>query len=366
MRRGLWALPVVGYSLSGGGATDSVELARQLGMYGPPADYDRSSAPGRRFCGTIPEMTTMEFWNEPWIFGWTWAATPGEYRRLQKQFCQMALKLNPRYRIVAGNSTMFVADNIEPDPACWRGLLQGISHHPYARSTGEASYRPGDHLRSIDETVVMARRMKLPFAYLTEGGTEYRQYATPEGQQLQKQFEAADGELRKLNAAGQQSGPRWKELQAKVQQIRQRLAVLPDPSNNNHNAAKVVQYYVKSALAGVFQGNAQWQIGYGPGWTRSNTTFAVMTQFLEDRPPLADVWPAKELIWGGIFANPHFMTDAVRQLPRAAELSARWQVPTPNDRADDKSKVAVLWSLTGTSNDQLDGQGTLTIADRRA
>jgi hypothetical protein len=210
----------------------------------------------------------------------------------------------------------------------------------------------------------MARRMKLPFAYLTEGGTEYRQYATPEGQQLQKQFEAADGELRKLNAAGQQSGPRWKELQAKVQQIRQRLAVLPDPSNNNHNAAKVVQYYVKSALAGVFQGNAQWQIGYGPGWTRSNTTFAVMTQFLEDRPPLADVWPAHELIWGGIFANPRFITDAVRQLPRAAELSARWQVATPNDRADDKTKVAVLWSLTGTSNDQLDGQGTLTIADR--
>jgi hypothetical protein len=130
MARGLWALPVVGYSLSGGGATDSVELARQLGMYGPPADYQRFIRTWEAILRHYPELTTMEFWNEPWIFGWTWAATPGEYRRLQKQFCQMALKLNPRYRIVAGNSTMFVADNIEPDPACWRGLLQGISHHP--------------------------------------------------------------------------------------------------------------------------------------------------------------------------------------------------------------------------------------------
>ena len=362
--RGLWALPIAGYSLSAAGATDSVELARQLGMYGPPADYERFVRTWQSILRHYPELTTMEFWNEPWIFGWTWAAMPGEYRRLQKQFCQMVLKINPHYRIVAGNSTMFVADNVEPDPACWRGLLQGISHHPYARSTGEASYRPGDHLRTIDETVLMARRMKLPLAYLTEGGTEYREYATREGRQLQKHLEAADAELRKLNAAGQQNGPRSKELQTKVQQIRQRLAVLPDPSNNNHNAAKVVQYYVKSALAGVFQGNAQWQIGYGPGWTRSNTTFAVMTDFLEDRPPLADIWPAHELICGGIFASPRFATDEVRQLPRAAELSARWQVAIPNDRADDKTKVAVLWSLTGASNDQLDSQGTLTIADR--
>jgi len=361
---GLWALPVVGYSLSGGGTTDSLPLARQLGMYGPPGDYERFVRTWEAILHHYPELTTVEFWNEPWIFGWTWAAIPGEYRRLQQQFCQMALKLNPHYRIVAGNSTMFVADNIEQASACWRGLLQGISHHPYARSTGEASYRPGDHLRTIDETVLIARRMKLPFAYLTEGGTEYRQYATNEGRQLQEQLEAVNVEMRKLSATGQQNSPQRTAFQAKAQQIQRRLAVLPDPSNNNCNAAKVVQYYVKSALAGLFQGNAQWQIGYGPGWTRSNTTFAVMTHFLEDRPPLADVWPAHELISGGIFANSRFVTDEVRQLPRAAELASRWQVATPNDRADDKTKVAVLWSLTGMSNDQLDSQGTLTLADR--
>jgi len=363
--RGLWALPVAGYALSGANAVDSSELAQQLGMYGPPADYDRFIRTWEVILRHYPELTTMEFWNEPWIFGWTWAATPGDYRRFQKQFCEMALKVNPHYRIVAGNSTMFVADNIEPDPACWRGLLQGISHHPYARSSGEASYRPGDHLRTIDETLLIARRMKLPRAYLTEGGTEYRHYAGPEGRQWQKEVDAANAEMRKLIVAGQQTGPQWKELQAKVGEIRQRLATLPDPANNNQDAAKVVQYYVKSALAGLFQGNAQWQIGYGPGWTRPNTTFAVMTHFLEDRPPLADIWPAHELIEGGIFANPRFVTDAVRQLPRAAELSARWQVPIPNDRADDKAKVAVLWSLTGASNGQLDTKGTLTLADGR-
>ena len=135
-----------------GGAVDSTPLAQQLGMYGPPADYDRFVNTWAAILRHYPELTTSEFWNEPWIFGWSWAAPPADYRRLQKQFCEMALEVNPHYRIVAGNSTMFAADNIEPDPACWQGLLAGISHHPYCRSTGEASYRAGDHFRSIDET----------------------------------------------------------------------------------------------------------------------------------------------------------------------------------------------------------------------
>jgi len=79
---------------------------------------------------------------------------------------------------------------------------------------------------------------------------------------------------------------------------------------------------------------------------------------------VADLWPAHELIWGGVFANPRFVTDEVRKLPRAAELSARWAVPVPNDRADDRTKVAVVWSLTGESNDRLDAQGTLTLDAR--
>ena len=131
--RGLWILPIAGYSFEG----DCCRLAEQLGMYGPPGDYDRFVNTWADILRHYPELTTIEFWNEPWIFGWNLAGTPDDYRRLQKQFCEMALKINPHYRILAGNSTMFVTDNIEPDPACWQGLLQGISHHPYARSTGE-------------------------------------------------------------------------------------------------------------------------------------------------------------------------------------------------------------------------------------
>ena len=362
---GMCVLPLIGYSLAGAGATDRCQLAEQLGMWGPPADYERFVNTWGTILRHYPEITTLELWNEPWIFGWTWGGTPAEYRRLQKQVCQVALKINPNYRIVAGSSTMFTADNIEPDPACWQGLLQGIAHHPYARSTGEASYRPGDQTRSIDETTVMARRMKLPYAYLTEGGTEYRAPANPAAGEIQKALDAAGNELRALHIRQQTASPRFAELQKQIQQLRQRLAEFPLPSNNNENAVKVVQYYVKAALAGLFQGNAQWEIGYGPGWTRANTTFAVMTHFLEDRPPLADLWPANELIWGGVFANPSFVTGEVRALPRAGELSARSQVPVPNDRADDKTKVAVVWSLTGVSNEQLDRQGTLTIADAR-
>ena len=134
------------------------------------------------------------------------------------------------------------------------------------------------------------------------------------------------------------------------------------PFNNLENASKIVQYYVTTALAGAYMGNAQWNIGYGPDWTRSNTAFAVMTHFLEDRVPLADIWPQEELLWGGIFANPRFATDAVKTLPRASELTARWNVEA-RERASDATKVAVIWSLTGLSNTQLDQQGELVISD---
>jgi len=60
-------------------------------------------------------------------------------------------------------------------------------------------------------------------------------------------------------------------------QLQRQLAAFPDPRNNNENASKIVQYYVKSLLAGLYQGNAQWHIGYGPGWTRANVALAAMT-----------------------------------------------------------------------------------------
>ena len=68
------------------------------------------------------------------------------------------------------------------------------------------------------------------------------------------------------------------------------------------------------------------------------------------------------MIWGGIFANPKFVTSEVKALPRAKEISVRWGVEIPKERQDDKTKVAIIWSVTGPSNTKLDTDGTLTIA----
>jgi len=312
----LWILPIAGYSLTGAGKFDRTNLAEKLGMYGPPGDEQRFINTWETILQRYPEITAYEFWNEPWIFEWSWAGTPRDYRRLQKDWCTMALRVNPHCDIVAGNSAMFVRDNIQPYPECWRDLIGGVTHHPYTRSVAEANFRAGDNLRSIDDIVLTARQMGLPHAFLTEGGTAY-----------------------------QSAGPTEEK----------------SPFNNLENASKIVQYYVTTALAGAYMGNAQWNIGYGPDWTCSNTAFAVMTHFLEDRAPLADIWPQEELLWGGVFANPRFATDAVKGLPRATELTARWTVE--GERVSDATKVAVIWSLTGLSNTQLDQHGELEISD---
>lgn len=313
----LWALPVVGYSLAGAGTMDRTPLAAKLGMYGPPGDQKRFISTWESILRRYPEITTYEFWNEPWIFEWTWAGTPADYRRLQKDWCSMALKVNPQNAILAGNSTMFIRDNIEPYPESWRGLLSGVTHHPYTRSVDEGSWRCGDNQRSIDDSVLTAHQMGLARAFLTEGGTNYP------------------------------SGHPWDK----------------EKFNNLENASKIVQYYVTAALCGAFMGDAQWGIGYGPDWTRSNTSFAVMTHFLEDRVPLVDTWPKEELLWGAIFAEARFATEPVKALPRASELQARWQVEVPLERLNDPTKVAVLWSLTGRSKTEPDRGGELVISD---
>jgi hypothetical protein len=314
----LWVLPIVGYSLAGAGNTDCTLLAKQAGMYGPPGDVRRFISTWSTILRHYSEIRTYEFWNEPWIFGWTWASTAVQYRQLQKAWCANALQLNPNYLIVAGSSTMFVRDNIQPYPECWRGLLGGLTHHPYTRSVAEQSFRGGDNLRSIDDCVLTAHQMGLARVFLTEGGTNYQ----PAGSKKEdKAF------------------------------------------NNLENASKIVQYYVTAALSGAFMGNAQWNIGYGPDWTRSNTAFAVMTHFLEDRVPLVDIWPREELLWGGIFANAKFATEEIKSLPRSSELTTRWKVGVPLEWSNDTTKVAVIWSLTGQSKTQLDHQGELVIPD---
>jgi len=310
-----WVLPIVGYAFEGRVAPMGVKL----NMYGPPDDLDAFVADWEKIMRAFPELTTFEFWNEPWIYGWTWAGSPAEYRTLQKKWCEMARRVNPKVRIIAGNSWMFVEDHIEQDPACWKGLLDGTTHHPYL-GIGNANQRSGENCRTIDGGFTINRRMGLPYYYLTEGGAFY---AKPLGEGKGNTF------------------------------------------NNRENARNVVTYMVRSALCGAYQTNAQWEIGYGPTWTMPNTTLAVLTHAIEDRPIVADLWPHHELINGAIFANPRFITPAVKALPRATEISVRWDVPIPQDRARDTTKVAVIWSLTGTSNDNLDAHGALTIANAK-
>jgi len=315
---GLWVLPVIGYALGGASVFDRTPLATSLAMYGPPNDEQRFLRTYETVMRHYPEITTLELWNEPWIFGWTWAGSADEYRRFQKDWCAMALQVNPHYRLLAGNSGAFVRDNIEPYPECWEGLIQGVTQHPYTLGVVESNWRSGDVFRAIDEIGLAARDLGLRYAYLTEGGTLYSHRRSPD------------------DAA---------------------------PFNNRENAEKLVQYYVAAELAGLFMGNAQWEIGYGPGWTRSNTAFAVMTHFLEDRVPLVDLLPSQQLLWGGIFASSKFATPEIEALPRGSELATRREVAVPAERGDDHTKVAVLWALTGSSAAQLDQDGQLVILD---
>jgi len=309
---GVWALPIVGYAF----ANQKTALATKLKQHGPPANFDDFVSRWEAILRKHPEVTTYEFWNEPWIFGWTWADTPARYRELQEKWCKMALGVNPQLRIVAGSSWMFVEDHIEPYPECWKGLLQGTANHPY-QGVGLANQRTGENGRSIDGGAGVNRRMGLRYYYITEGGTEYVS-------------KTADGK---------------------------------ETKNNIENARNLVTYFVRCALSGAYQSNAQWDIGYGPAWTRSNTTLAVLTHFTEDRPLVADIWSSQELIFGAIFANPKFVDADVKALPRAGEIATRWDVAVPDDRANDVTKVAVIWSLTGQSADRLDQTGTLTIDD---
>ena len=213
--------------------------------------------------------------------------------------------------------------------------------------------------------------MGLAYACLTEAGTGYGK-PTPsasaaikaqpldvkltavakEAHQIKKQMSTLD----KGDPAGKDLKDKGKELKEEDKDLK---AVVV---NNIENAAKVVQAFARAALEGLFQG-----CGQGPrdGDTRYDTTMAVMSYYMEDRPPVADIWPSNEMIWGGIFANPKFITPEVKALPRAKELSARWNVEIPKDYQDDKLKVAIIWCLTGESNKKLDTNGTITIPNAK-
>ncbi len=149
-----WILPIVGYNF---GERMRSDLARRTDMHGPPRDLREFVDTWETIVRRYPRITTWEFWNEPWIYGWTWAAEPEMYRQFQREWCRMALSVNPAMRIVAGNSSMFTEDHIEPYPDSWKGLLQGTSHHPYS-GVSDATFRISGQGRSLDQGGVVIRR----------------------------------------------------------------------------------------------------------------------------------------------------------------------------------------------------------------
>ena len=119
-------------------------------MFGPPDDMQRYANAYAALFQHYQEIKTCEFYNEPWLFGYGFAGSAADYQRFQKMFCEAVLKVRPDMRIVAGNSDSFVIDNIEQTPSCWKGLLSGISDHPYTKDDSAASWRGGGNVRAYD------------------------------------------------------------------------------------------------------------------------------------------------------------------------------------------------------------------------
>lgn len=398
--KGIWVLPIAGYAFPG---TRS-EMAIKMNNHGPPRHFKEFSLSWQEIIREYPEIRVYELWNEPWIFEWTWAATAEEYRELQKMWCHDALEADPDIRIIAGNSCMFVEDNIEPYPEIWEELIHGTSHHPYANAEAR-SLRHNAQIRSIDYGYLVNSRMNLPYYYITEGGSLY---STPNhiAQAAQKMNDLYRQLIRQENGSNLVAGfDRYRQLHAQIKfnllghehltnlvsqksTLKQELQeyalnngktrdilnrlfeafyiTLEDEigtaNNSNVNASKVVQYTVFGALHGAYQNNIQWNLGYGPQWTRSNMTMAVSNYFLEDRPIVADIWPETSLIYGAVFAHPKHITSEVQQLTRSTDLRARWEEEIPEDALHQDLKVAVLYTLTGREADSLDTHGTLTIS----
>lgn len=399
--RGIWVLPIAGYAFPG---TRSV-LAKNMNMHGPPRHFSEFALSWRDIVKTFPGIRVYELWNEPWIFEWTWAANAEDYRKLQKLWCDQVLDADPDLRIIAGNSCMFVEDNIEPFPEIWEGLIHGTSHHPYAHAEAR-SLRHNAQIRSIDYGFLVNNRMGLPYYYITEGGSLY---STPGHiSAAAKDIESLSRQLidRKHGKQLVNMVTRYRQLYAKASypytggeraeesmenkgELKENMKVLASGNmktrsildklfdalyvslddepgreyNNNVNASKSVQYTVMGAIHGAYQNNIQWNLGYGPAWTRSNATLAVCHHFLEDRPVVTDIWPSTSLLYGGVFAHPKHIDQWVKDQPRSEELSARWSTDVPDDAKHPDTKVAVIFSLAGSSPGSLDSRGRLVIHD---
>jgi hypothetical protein len=400
---GIWALPIVGYAFVG---TRSAR-AQAMNMHGPPRHYGEFVQSWKTILQHYPEIDTYEFWNEPWIYGWTWADDAASYRLLHNKWIRMARNLIPGVKIIAGNSCMFVEDHLELFPETYKNRLTGISHHPYSGADLK-SLRQSGQARSIDYGFLTNKRLGLERYYITEGGTLHFTDHSALSDSIQKRisdlvddvkglsagdeylnfintYNSLKKSLYDINITPEKKSTVLSEIKKLViyifgkrekgseettlffkywEEINERTDILysiPISQNSNINTAKCIQYQFRSFLSGAFQGNMQWEIGYGPGWTRCNTAVAVFNHFIEDRPVVADIWPQHELIYGAIFANPKHITEGVKGLPRANELSSRWKVEIPQERVMDSTLVAVIYSNTGRDYNHPDKYGTLSI-----
>ena len=305
-QHGLSILPIVGDA-----RPLESSLAKQLKATGPPLDQNNFTSVTARIVQHLSDVKYWDFWGDPWVYGPTWAATAANYRYSLKRWAQMAKQARPDIKVLAGGRPSFFMDVILPDPNVVKAI-DGLTNSPRYDSRA-ASWRSGTQLRFMDFSVQEARRQGIGMNFIIDSGT---------------------------------------------QRSRGQTGLSPD---QRLDAAKLVKFHALAALAGNFQANVHQDNGWGSEFPLGNVAYAVMTHLLEDRPVAADIWPAHPLIWGAIFANPRWVTDEVKALPRAKDLAARWGVAIPKERENDATKVAVIWSETGPSLDRMDTTGTLTI-----
>lgn len=286
-------------------------LARKLGASGPPDNMTSFTNVSLSLAKHFPEIKYWDFWGDTEIYGPTWTAAAANFRYSLKQWAQSLKQARPDLKILAGGRPSFFNDVILHDPNVVK-VMDGISNCTRFDSQA-ANWRSGAQLRSMDFGAQAARNESIPLALVTDSSIE--------------------------RSLGQ-------------------IGLTPD---RRLDAAKLLKLHVLAALSGNFMANVHQHAGWGSEFPLGNVAYGVMTEMLEDRPVAADIWPAHPLVWGAVFAHPKWITDEVKALPRAKDISARWGVAIPKDRENDASKVAVVWAETGLDAEHLDSSGTLTL-----
>jgi len=286
-------------------------LARTMKATGPPFDMERFTSVSVAIVKHFPEIKYWDFWADPEIYGETWAASAANFRFSLKMWAQAVKQVRPDVKVLAGGRPSFFSDIILSDPNVVK-VIDGMTNCVRFDSRA-ANWRSGAVLRSMDFATSTARRQGIGLSFVTDSATE---------------------------------------------RSRGHSGLTPD---RLLDAAKTVKFHVLAALCGCFQANVHQNGGWGSDFPVGNVAYAVMAELLEDRPVVADLWPAHPLIWGAIFAHPRWITAEVKALPRSGALSTRWGVAVPKERENDATKVAVVWSETGADPEHVDTSGTLTV-----